>query len=177
MLMHFAVGRSWVLLAAATLAATALGDWLAPSRACASCGDYLTILPGDGPSMVGHGVLTSKTQWLGTHGQGSLAISRESASQAEAIAASVRALPKPLPCQRCPFAPEGNVPCEGPWCSANQVPTTAPTIVLEHIQKNLACWRTAFVNDQRASASHLHVFDTQAPVHRCDPIFHPPRVS
>src|SRR4051812_44069437 len=108
--MRQVASNTWVLRSAAVLTALVGLGWFAPSRAMASCGDYVTMTPHHGdsvPSLPSYDVAIP-AQFLPN----------------DALLASAggrllhHATAHPLPCRRCPVAP-GQAPCHGPWCSGD----------------------------------------------------------
>jgi hypothetical protein len=147
--------------------ALALGCF-APSRALASCGDYVTMHSG-GVAM-DHAILDPIAPL-----RYGLAVS-PSDGDARTLE---RSDPAPIaPCGRCVPNREapGPLPCQGPWCSRGQSqPTDLPT--------------TASPKPREQQAAHLPVprLGVSGPVleaalcarvtriHRIEPIYHPPR--
>jgi hypothetical protein len=165
--MRSVVCQTRVLRSAAALAVLLILGWLIPSRALATCGDYLTmrhhadtgqpLFPAFGTGLStqvlpADSELLQMLQDIGVRGETT----------------------RPVPCQQCPASP-GEAPCQGPWCSGSHAPMPVPTAPVETSQDTWACWWSAH---QAAQGQQLHRTMLDADlnrVHHVFPIFHPPR--
>jgi hypothetical protein len=164
--MRCVVSQSRALQSAAALVALLTLGWFAPSRALATCGDYLTMRH---HSDTGQQIpaLPVFDTGLPTHGF---------PTDTELLRHELfrRETSRPVPCQRCPTAP-GEAPCQGPWCSGNHAPMPVPTAPVENSQDPWACWWFAPL---AAEGQQVHRAGLDAElnrVHHVFPIFHPPR--
>jgi hypothetical protein len=142
--------RAWLFLATITAGTLAAQEWLAPSFAHASCGDYLTFVGPDGKPLPGHGA--------------------RSASPSEAPQGPVR-----VPCGTCPQRLPGSPPCQGPWCTDNHPPAPAPTTTIERLQETWASLAAVLGHTDIDSAPFALAFEHHSRIHHVPAIDPPPR--
>jgi hypothetical protein len=172
--MGSSVRRRLGKLAAATLAALLAMGWFAPSRALASCGDYVTITSGHAPSAHHQAPASEPTR-------APLAVFDESIPPADRQPMALRLGGTfvarepvlPAPCRQCPLRP-GNAPCQGPWCSGNHVPMSVPTTV-DNVEDHAACGEGGEILGLGEQIGLQMLCDEQHRVNHIFPIFHPPR--
>jgi hypothetical protein len=86
---------------------------------------------------------------------------------------------EPLPCGQCPSSPSapGDVPCRGPNCSGNNAPQGIPITngAQNKIQETWSLATFLPTADEIQQSGRLQLAEFSVPVHRIDPIFHPPR--
>jgi hypothetical protein len=81
-------------------------------------------------------------------------------------------------CASCPFAPLGNGPCRGPYCSNERLPEGAP--VSPAPTRGLDPWSLLVhvVKLQEINfVGYVSLPVNPAPIERVDSIFHPPRAA
>jgi hypothetical protein len=165
--MRSVVCQTRVRRSVAALAVLLILGWFAPSRALATCGDYLT--------MRHHGGTEQSQLPLFANGASTQALPTDSELLQLLPHAPIRGeTTRPVPCQQCPASP-GEAPCQGPWCSGSHAPMPVPTAPVETSQDSWACWWSA---QQAAQGQQLHRTMLDADlnrVHHVFPIFHPPR--
>jgi hypothetical protein len=162
------------ITAAIALAMLALG-WLAPARAFASCGDYVSMTPHGSmpahhdapPPMVHDSVMPVSGSWDPVPAWlagGDLLLNRVPAR-----------MPAPcVPCQGRPAAPDAP-PCEGPWCSGSHRPLTPPPTPVERPHEQWPWCGAGAVPDDSGALPHAGPHGPADRVHHVFPVFHPPR--
>src|SRR5579871_6540880 len=129
-----AIQRRPLTPAAVLVALLALGG-VAPGRALASCGDYLTTAPNPG-----HTAPHELPVFAGndrTAGMDNLTRDDGSRMPVEEPRAR-RANPSATPCRQCPRSPERE-PCRGPRCSDDHAPLPVPVSAFELAPDPLTC--------------------------------------
>lgn len=158
--------RPWVQSAIAVLTALVAMGWCAPSRALATCGDYV---------MSGHGATEPhESAPLPVFDASSRPLDHEALPPLLGSAFTARTLAKPAPCRQCPTSP-GDAPCEGPWCSGSHQPMPVPPTTVDNVQDHWACWRSTTARDTGMQVGLRMPNDRLDRVHHVFPIFHPPR--
>jgi hypothetical protein len=156
--LHVSV-RTWTAIAIALAASV----WCAPSRALASCGDYITMTRDHGPFQA-----PAAPQFVQNDSS-----RLETEFVRDVLGRLAQHVPAPsLPCQKCPVAP-GQAPCQGPWCSGNHVPIPAPPTTVGPLQDAWACGFDVLAARTPVGVSLLA--EQRGRVHHVFPVFHPPR--
>jgi hypothetical protein len=140
----------------------AFACWV-PSRAHASCGDYITMARDHDLSVV--------------HGAPQL-VYDDNQVVPDALPHRLSGLAQhepaqPLPCRKCPAAP-GQAPCQGPWCSGSHVPMPAPPTTTASVLDPWTLGGSLEVLEQ-VPADRSLLAEQRGRVHHVFPVFHPPR--
>jgi hypothetical protein len=165
--MRRAAFQSRISRLAAALAVFLTLGWFAPSRALATCGDYIAMSGQHGQHSTQAPEFAPEISTPGFH------IARELPQLLSEK--SVRHDPvRPSPCRQCPAAP-GQAPCQGPWCSGSHSPLTVPPTTVESPrQDNAVCWSMPCLGDAEP-ITHAFLDEHAARIHHVLPIYHPPR--
>jgi hypothetical protein len=157
---------AWFLRSLSVVVALLTGEWVAPTIARASCGDYVTMAPHNSDPSEGRVIAFPLPESF------ELGLSAESHLLAQSF--NPNRTPPSRPCRRCPAAPDGS-PCQGPWCSDSQVPLTPPitSVPTPHDPFLSGRFAVAVANDARHALDALH--HSLCRIHRVTSIYHPPR--
>jgi hypothetical protein len=165
--MRRAAFQSRISRSAAVLAALLTFGWIAPSRALATCGDYIAM-----PGHHGQPAAEAPDFASGTPRRGVPAALELPQLLSEKLVRTDTSPPQP--CRQCPAAP-GQAPCPGPWCSGSHSPLTVPPTTVEGPrQDNAVCWAAPRCSDSE-TIPHAFLDEQVARIHHVLPIYHPPR--
>lgn len=167
---HVALQPRVLPLIAALAALGALG-WCAPSRAAASCGDYVTMAH-DRVSSIPPPVSPGLTILPAPDG-----ITTNPAPPARV---TQNRGPLSRTCRQCPMRPSdpGGRPCRGPWCSGDPIPIPiAPPTVVESPGEPWALHGAVAAHKDVGPAPFASHAGQFARVHHVSSIYHPPRVA
>jgi hypothetical protein len=162
---------SRLLIRTALAAALVSIGCFAPTRAHASCGDYVTIGAHHGAA------LDYGTPHVAIFGWSTHDVAAPSRAQRDEQPAVAAVAPVAPACGHCPLRPHspGNVPCQGPGCSSYPGPLATPPSIVETSGKQWGALELPTVLVEIGQIPHRYLSTLLDRVHHVVPVYHPPR--
>jgi hypothetical protein len=159
----------------AILGAALVAQLLAPVRAVASCGDYLTMHSHQGVAVLPRDRLPG---WLKSEIPEVDDLPMLIAiGPLNAVALHSHRAVDSVPCSRCPANTglPGQPPCQGPWCQSSPGPLTPLATPVERLRDQAALCVDLQILGDSEPVPHGKVRDRVQRIHHVSPRYHPPR--